>query len=99
MLYYDRINISEGIMFYKTSESKECYFCYYWYFLNQGFRFQANVYNRYHGSLMVSMNLSDIAILNIKNADYCCIISKISKTEAIQLKKHSIIKHKIYYHI
>ena len=48
---------------------------------------------------MVSMNLSDIAILNIKNADYYCIISKISKSEAIQLKKQSIIKHKIYYHI
>ena len=36
---------------------------------------------------MVSMNLSDIAILNITNADYCCIIGKISKSEAIQLKK------------
>ena len=31
------------------------------------------------------MNLSDIAILNIKGADYCCIISEISKGEAIKL--------------
>ena len=29
---------------------------------------------RYHNLLMMSMNLSDIAILNIKSADYCCII-------------------------
>ena len=31
------------------------------------------------------MNLSDIAILNIKGSDYCCIISLISKNEAINL--------------
>ena len=28
---------------------------------------------------MMSMNLSNIAILNIKGTDYCCIISLISK--------------------
>ena len=33
----------------------------------------------------MSMNLSDIAILNIKGSDYCCIISGISKSEAIKL--------------
>ena len=35
--------------------------------------------------LMMFMNLSDISILKIKNADYCCIISRISKIEAIKL--------------
>ena len=34
---------------------------------------------------MMSMNLSNIAFLIIKNADYCCIIIGISKTEAIKL--------------
>ena len=34
---------------------------------------------------MMSMNLSNIAFLNIKNADYCGIIIGISKTEAIKL--------------
>ena len=29
--------------------------------------------------VMMSMNLSNIAILNIKGTDYCCIISLISK--------------------
>ena len=37
---------------------------------------------------MMSMNLSNIAILNIKSADYCCIISGISKTEAINLMQN-----------
>ena len=31
---------------------------------------------------MMSMNVSDTAILNIKSAGYCCIISGISKSEA-----------------
>ena len=48
---------------------------------------------------MMSMNLSDIAILNIKNGNYHCIISGISKSEAITLienteKKWNIMKHK-----
>ena len=34
---------------------------------------------------MMSMNLSNIAILKIKNVDFCCIITGISKTEAIKL--------------
>ena len=29
--------------------------------------------------VMMSMNLSNIAILNIKGTDYCCVISLISK--------------------
>ena len=66
MLYYDRIDASEGIDINKTSASEECNVCHYWYFLNYGFKFQPNVCNRCHDLLMMSMNLSDIAILNIK---------------------------------
>ena len=36
---------------------------------------------------MMSINLSDIAILNMKDSDYCCIISLISKNEATKLLK------------
>ena len=35
---------------------------------------------------MMSINLSDIAILNIKGTGYCCIISLISKNPAINLQ-------------
>ena len=41
--------------------------------------FQPNVYNRCHDLLKISVNLSDIANLNIKGSDYCCIISSVSK--------------------
>ena len=33
MLYYDRIDVSEGIDVNKTSASKKCDICHYWYFL------------------------------------------------------------------
>ena len=83
MLYYDRIDVSEGIDVDKTSTSKECDVCHYWYFLNYSFKFKTNVCNRCYDLLMMSINFSHIAISNIKGSDYCSIISLISKNEAI----------------
>ena len=77
MLDFDRIDVSEEIDVNKTSASTECDICHYWYFLN--YKFQPNVCNRCHDLLMMSMNLSNIAILNIKGSDYYCIISLICK--------------------
>ena len=37
---------------------------------------------------MMSMNLIYIAILNIKGADYCCITSRISNSEATNLMQN-----------
>ena len=70
MLYFDRVDVSEGIDVNKISVSKECDIYHYWYLLNKGFNFQPNVCNRCHNLLMMFMNLSDIAILSIKSADY-----------------------------
>ena len=94
MQYYDRIGVSEGIDVNKTSRSKECNICHYWYFLNKGFKFQPNVCNRCQNLLMMSMNFSDIAILNIKGADYSYIISEISKHEAINLIQNADLSEK-----
>ena len=38
---------------------------------------------------MMSMNLSNIAILKIQGIDYCCILSEISKNEAINLLRNA----------
>ena len=40
MLYFDRTDVFEGIDVNKTSATKECAICHYWYFLNKGFKFQ-----------------------------------------------------------
>ena len=60
----------------------------------QIFKFQANVYNRCHNLSMMSMNLSDIAILNIKSADCRCIISLISQNVAINLMQNADLTEK-----
>ena len=95
MLYYNRIEVSEGIDVNETSASKECDICHYWYFLNYSFKFQPNVCNRCHDLLMMSVNLSEDAILNIKGSDYCCIISLISKNEAISLMQNADLIKKV----
>ena len=43
---------------------------------------------------MISMNLSDIALLNIKGSDYRCIISLISKNEAMNLMQNAYLTKK-----
>ena len=40
------------------------------------------------------MTLSDIAILNKKDADYCCIISIITKSAAINLMQNTDLTEK-----
>ena len=71
MLYFDRIGVSEGIHVNKRSASKESDICLYWFFLN----FPGNACNRCYDLLMMSMKLSDIAILNIKGNDYRSIVT------------------------
>ena len=81
MLYFDRIDVFEESDINKTSASKDCDICHYWYFLDKGFTFQPCVCNGCHDVLMMSMKLSDIAILNINGADYRCIFTKLVKVK------------------
>ena len=81
-------------MLKKTSALKDCDICHYWYFLIYSFKFQSDVCNRCHDLLIISINLSDVAILNTKSSDYCCIISLISKNEAIKLMQDANLTKK-----
>ena len=94
MLYYDRIDVFEEIDVNKTSELKECDNCHYWYFLDKGFKFQPDVCNGCHNVLMMSMNLGNIAILNIRGIDDRCIISRIVKSQAINLMQNFNLSEK-----
>ena len=69
MLYYNRIDISEGLDVIKTNESKECDICHCWYFSDKGFSIQTCVSNAFHALLMMLININDIAILNINSVD------------------------------
>ena len=45
---------------------------------------------------MLSVNISDIDIITIKNVNYGCIIHKINKSEAINLLENSVLEDRRY---
>ena len=94
MLHFVRIDFSGGINVNERSALKECDICHYWYFLDKGLKFQPKVRNRCHDLLMMSLNLSNIAILNVKSDYYCCIISRNRKNKAINLMQNTDLSKK-----
>ena len=88
---YCRIDISEGIDPTKINKCKACMICHYWFF-NHGFKFEDSVCNGCHDLTILNVNISDIAIVTIKNVDYLCIILNIIKSEEINLLKNSVLE-------
>ena len=43
--------------------------CHYWLF-NHGFKFEDSVFDGCHDLTMISVNISDITIITVKNVDY-----------------------------
>ena len=66
--------------------------CHYFFF-NDGFKFQDYVCNSCHDLTMLSVNISDITIISIKNVDYRCIIHNIIKFDTINLLKNSVFEN------
>ena len=56
-LEYDGINISEEIDVNKTSASKQCDICHYWYFKNIGFKYEPYLCNGCHDLMQKAMSL------------------------------------------
>ena len=56
--------------------------------------FETNACNRCYDLLLMSVNLSDIAVLNIKGSDYRCSISFIRKIEATKLMQNTDLTKK-----
>ena len=67
------MDVSEGIDISKTSASKKCMFCHYWYFKDAGFKFESYVCNKCHDVLMTAYELKNIAILSVRGVDFRCI--------------------------
>ena len=57
MLYYERIDTSEGTNPTKSNKSRECMICYYWFF-NHEFKFQDYICNGCHDLTKLSVNCS-----------------------------------------
>ena len=81
MLWYQKIDISEGIDINKTNTSKECELCHYWFFKDIGFKFEEHVCDNCHDLLTTAYSLKDIAKLNTKGDTFRCILMGISKNK------------------
>ena len=89
MLEYDRICISERIDINKTSKSKECDTCDYWYFLDEHFNYEKYLCNGCHDLMQKVMNFNDVPIVSIKGNDYRIHCWYMSKNDAIVLMTNS----------
>ena len=90
MLRYQKIDVSEGIDINKTSSSKECELCHYWFFKDIGFKFEEHVYNKCQDLLTIVYSLKDIVILNRKGTTFRCILMDISKNEGLKRLNNSV---------
>ena len=90
MLQYEKINASKGIDVNKTSASKECELCHYWFFKDIGFKFEEHVCNKCHDLLTMAYSLKNIAILSAKGATFRCILMGISKNEDLKRLNNSV---------
>ena len=106
MIYCYRTDVSEEIEINKTSKSNSntcniCHYCYFW--KEKRFKFQSHVCNRCHNLVIESVNLGDIATLNIKGADFL----GLSTSESMTLIQNTDLTEKsgtlqniqIHYHL
>ena len=93
MLQYEKIDVSEGIDVNKTSASKECELCHYWFFKDVGFKFEEHICNECHDLLRMTYSLKNIAILSAKGATFRCLLMGISKNEALKKLNNSLLAY------
>ena len=94
LLQYERVAASEGIDINKTSLSKECEVCHYWFFKDVGFKFEEHVCNGCHDLLTMAYSLENIAILNAKGATFRCILWGNSRNEGLRRLHNSVLEDK-----
>ena len=90
MLPYQTIDVSEEIDVNKTSTSKECELCHYWFFKDIGFKFDEHVCNKCQDLLTIAHSLKDIAILSAKGDTFRCILMGIGKNESLKRLNNSV---------
>ena len=89
MLEYDRIDISEENDVNKTSASKDCDICNYWYFKDNGFKYDPHLCHGCHDLTQKAMSFNDIAIIYVKESAYRIHFWYMSKDNAIGIMNNS----------
>ena len=95
MLEFDRIGISEGIYIDKSSNSKECKICHYWYSKDIGFKYELHLCNGCHGLLQKAVSVNNIAIVYVKGSAYRIHFWYMSTDDAINIMNNSSLIDKM----
>ena len=70
MLFYNRVDDSDGIDANKTNESSNCIICYFYYFLKVNFTFQSKVSDGCHDLMQKALSFNDVEIFSAKGNYY-----------------------------
>ena len=98
MLECDRIDISEGVDINKTSASKECDICHYWYFKDIGFKYEPYLRNGCHDLMQKAMRFNDVAIIYVKGSADRIHFWYMSKDDAISIMNNSnLVEKKVFF--
>ena len=89
MLEYNRIDISEGIDVNKTSASKECDICHYWYFKDIGFKYEPYLCDGCDDLMQRAKSFNDVAIVYVKGSAYRIHYWYMSKDDTISVMNNS----------
>ena len=89
-----KIDASEGTDVNKTTLSKECMFCHYWYFKDVGLKFEGHICNDRYDILTMVYELENIAILSTKGATFRYILWGISRNEGLRMLNNSVLEDK-----
>ena len=92
MLEYDSIDLSEGIDVNKCEDtSRKCSLCQYYYFLNRNFNYQRYLCDGCHDISIKALSMQHLTIIYHGGQPYCVNYLFMSKNDAFNLIKKSII--------
>ena len=92
MLEYDRSDISEGIKVNKCNEkSRKCSLCQYYYFVNKNFNYQRYLCDGCHDMSVKALSMQHLTIIYHGGNAYRVNYMFMSKNDAFNLIKNSII--------
>ena len=89
MNWYIRIDV------HKTSASKECDICCYWYFKDIVFRYEPYLCNGCHDLMQKAMCFNDVAIVYAKTSAYRIHFWNMSKDDAVIIMNNSNLVKKM----
>ena len=79
----------------KTSLSKECDVCHYWYFKYIDFKYEPYLCNGCHNLMQKSMSFNNIGIVYVKGSAYRIYSRHMSKDDAINIMNNSNLDDKM----